>query len=152
MKKCRACGKEYRVLQYQAKNADYICGDCRRAYDKAWRDRRKEAGLRTGGSKTWNPAKKKKWLAEYYARPDIKKRKAEAMRKYATDPKLRARHEARWQISHLLASGKLVRGVCAVCGVKQTEAHHPDYYKPLEVIWLCPTHHRAEHAKAEGRA
>ena len=29
---------------------------------------------------------------------------------------------------------------------KKAEAHHPDYDRPLDVIWLCPQHHKALHA------
>lgn len=41
---------------------------------------------------------------------------------------------------------------CEHCGRERTRgasgrilAHHPDYSKPLEVIWLCYTCHRKEH-------
>lgn len=30
---------------------------------------------------------------------------------------------------------------CLVCGEKKVEAHHQDYLKPLEVMWLCKLHH-----------
>ena len=33
----------------------------------------------------------------------------------------------------------------AVCGNPVSEAHHRDYEKPLEVVWLCPEHHRIWH-------
>lgn len=36
--------------------------------------------------------------------------------------------------------------VCCVCGEKAV-AHHPDYSKPLEVIWLCHKHHKEIHSK-----
>lgn len=37
---------------------------------------------------------------------------------------------------------------CAVpdCEDRQLEAHHPDYSRPLDVVWLCVTHHRQTHA------
>lgn len=37
--------------------------------------------------------------------------------------------------------------VCAVpeCCDKP-EAHHPDYDRPLDVVWLCPYHHKQAHA------
>jgi hypothetical protein len=39
--------------------------------------------------------------------------------------------------------GKLKRQPCEVCGATENiERHHEDYSKPLDVQWLCPTHHR----------
>lgn len=35
------------------------------------------------------------------------------------------------------------REPCAVCGDPNTHRHHPDINKPLEVISLCPLHHKA---------
>lgn len=35
---------------------------------------------------------------------------------------------------------------CAVCGRRYSVGgHHPDYDKPLEVIWLCALHHKHLH-------
>ena len=35
---------------------------------------------------------------------------------------------------------------CSECGVKtQTHAHHEDYSKPLEVVYLCRSCHKAIH-------
>ena len=33
------------------------------------------------------------------------------------------------------------------CSIKKTEAHHLDYSKPMDVIWLCVKHHRQLHRK-----
>jgi transcription elongation factor Elf1 len=33
---------------------------------------------------------------------------------------------------------------CLICGDK-AEAHHHDYSRPLDVMWLCKTHHRETH-------
>ncbi len=52
---------------------------------------------------------------------------------------------ASMRIYHALISGKLVRGVCEVCGLPNAHAHHEDYSKPLEVMWLCRHHHRMFH-------
>ena len=35
---------------------------------------------------------------------------------------------------------------CRVCGATKTEAHHPDYERPFDVVWLCRKHHKAVHA------
>lgn len=42
--------------------------------------------------------------------------------------------------------GELIRQSCERCGVVETvQAHHEDYSKPLEVIWLCKIHHMIRH-------
>jgi len=33
------------------------------------------------------------------------------------------------------------------CGDKEVQAHHPDYSKPLEVVWLCKLHHHHIHGQ-----
>lgn len=38
-------------------------------------------------------------------------------------------------------NGSLKRKSCVECGKKKTEAHHRDYTKPLDVMWLCKQHH-----------
>lgn len=38
---------------------------------------------------------------------------------------------------------------CAECGAERADGHHPDYDRPLHIIWLCRRHHRAAHRKAE---
>lgn len=55
---------------------------------------------------------------------------------------------ARRQVAHAVRSGKLTRQPCEKCGLAKSEAHHDDYTKPLEVRWLCRTHH-VEHHTAE---
>lgn len=56
------------------------------------------------------------------------------------------KERAKKMVSNALRDGKLERGACVVCGQKKTEGHHPDYSKPLEVIWLCVKHHRERHS------
>jgi hypothetical protein len=34
---------------------------------------------------------------------------------------------------------------CEVCGAPKTHRHHPDPSKPLEVVFLCPLHHKQIH-------
>jgi len=42
--------------------------------------------------------------------------------------------------------GKITRKPCEVCGSGDSQKHHDDYSKPLEVRWLCRAHHLELHA------
>ena len=53
----------------------------------------------------------------------------------------RDRYEARLIAIRAIRRGALQRGPCLVCGEAKTEAHHEDYSKPLDVLWLCRRHH-----------
>lgn len=58
--------------------------------------------------------------------------------------KRRANSLVGWAIKH----GFLKVHPCSVCGsTEKVEGHHPDYSKPLEVIWLCGKHHKEIHRK-----
>lgn len=46
-----------------------------------------------------------------------------------------------------LKSGRIYRSPCVKCRRKDSQAHHSDYTKPLEVLWLCPIHHKLWHEK-----
>lgn len=49
---------------------------------------------------------------------------------------------ARRRVFVELRAGRLKRDPCSKCGSPKSEAHHSDYSKPLDVIWVCKTHHR----------
>lgn len=72
------------------------------------------------------------------------KRKPEATKKY------RKRNPLKWAahciVNNAIRDGKMSRGMCEICGQK-AHAHHDDYFKPLEVRWLCVTHHAEHHRK-----
>jgi len=39
--------------------------------------------------------------------------------------------------------GLIERQPCEECGAEKTDAHHPDYDRPLSVRWLCRKCHKA---------
>jgi len=51
-------------------------------------------------------------------------------------------HRLMWSA---IKAGTLAQGQCEVCGADVVHGHHPDYDKPLKVMWLCPEHHHAWH-------
>lgn len=59
------------------------------------------------------------------------------------------KNKARNLISNGLRSGKISKLPCEVCGELKSQAHHLDYSKPYDVIWLCRKHHmEAENKKS----
>lgn len=65
----------------------------------------------------------------------------------AQNPERRA---AQVKLGYAVRSGRVIPWpVCALpeCDQKP-EAHHPDYSQPLDVVWLCPAHHKQAHAMA----
>ena len=52
-------------------------------------------------------------------------------------------------VHRAVKSGRIKRQDCW-CG-KEAQAHHEDYNKPYEIIWLCPMHHSELHRKELAR-
>jgi hypothetical protein len=57
-----------------------------------------------------------------------------------------SRETVRGRTASAIASGKLIRKPCRICGAK-AQAHHTDYNDHLAIDWLCQTHHAAEHTR-----
>ena len=57
------------------------------------------------------------------------------------------KYKAQRMVEHKVESGIIKRLPCEVCGDIKSQAHHPDYLKPLDVIWLCQIHHKQLHAR-----
>lgn len=60
----------------------------------------------------------------------------------APDPRKKS---ARTQLTRAVIAGVVLRLPCAVCAHPNAEAHHEDYDRPLEVVWLCRKHHMERH-------
>lgn len=52
---------------------------------------------------------------------------------------------AHTSVSRAIRNGALVRLPCCRCGEAKSVAHHEDYDKPLEVVWLCQPCHKQRH-------
>jgi hypothetical protein len=69
----------------------------------------------------------------------------EARRRYKERHALRVK--ARNAVRNAIASGRLLRQPCRLCGKKAEAHHHAGYTRPnwLNVEWLCKKHHLAGH-------
>lgn len=55
------------------------------------------------------------------------------------------RQKAHNMVRNAVKTGKLVRQPCCRCGNPKTVAHHEDYDRPLDVMWLCQVCHTQRH-------
>lgn len=62
------------------------------------------------------------------------------------DPMAKVKLRAREAAKKAVKRGKLLKQPCWCCGDLESEAHHPDYSAPLDVVWLCKKHHREIHS------
>jgi len=62
----------------------------------------------------------------------------------SNEQKLKA--NARAYANVYLNRGKIKKENCSICGSTESQMHHKDYYKPLEVTWLCRDHHLILHS------
>lgn len=51
------------------------------------------------------------------------------------------KYAANTAVNNAVRDGRLIKQACRYCCELKVQAHHEDYSKPLEVIWLCKKHH-----------
>lgn len=93
--------------------------------------------------------KNKEYVYEQFQKrlqnPRVRKAIAKSYKKYAK--KNKRKRNVQSVLRSAIRTGKITRGVCAVCSKAKTDGHHEDYLKPLTVIWLCAQHHRNLHPR-----
>lgn len=57
------------------------------------------------------------------------------------------KYRANAMVQNALKKGILMKESCENCGNQNTQAHHDDYSKPLEIRWLCHICHQWHHGK-----
>ncbi len=74
------------------------------------------------------------------------------MRKWRLSHKLspaqKIKDIARSYANTYLRRGMILREPCKICSSVKVEMHHPDYTKPLLIMWLCRRCHLELHKKA----
>lgn len=53
---------------------------------------------------------------------------------------------ARRAVENAVRYNKIIKQPCERCGeTSRVHAHHENYSKPLDIVWLCPKHHTERH-------
>ncbi len=145
MKICTKCKKSQEESNFYKNrtNIDGLavhCKECREAYKKKYRQENKEKI-----SKYFKEYNKHKGYNTIKKTPQqIEKRKEYIKRYKSKNPEKIKAHKT---VECALKAGRLTKKPCVICGDKNTEAHHDDYSKHLDVVWLCRKHHSGLHWK-----
>ncbi len=133
-RKCLICGKKYKRLLSQSLGKKYFCSrDC---YSKSampteeFRQRKREY--------------MKRYILSDKGKGVIKRLRINSYEKF------KYKALARAALHRAIRQGKIKRQTkCFKClnDTRRIEAHHDDYGKPLEVVWLCSVCHAAKHKK-----
>lgn len=128
LRTCKKCSAEKHISEFE--QFRWECRHCRGI------KREKNRAARYRYQKQPRSEHRKKYHAEYMA-------------EYRTSPEEKIKGAARQKLIAAVASGQIVRpSTCSRCeATAKIHGHHSDYSKPLDVIWLCPSCHGAEHRR-----
>ena len=76
--------------------------------------------------------------------PENRKRRLEWGSRQRIDAPLK--YTARTAVAYAIRTGRMMRKPCEFCGSLRSQAHHDDYTRPFDVMWLCQAHHAGRHA------
>lgn len=138
-KACTKCGEVKSLSEYHRHRGmkdgrAAACGSCQRAASRAWHKANPKRTARN----------RQRWKQENRA-------KVAAM-SASWERKNPEKTRAQSTVAYAIKKGDLVRpDACEDCGEScMPHAHHPDYSKPYEVMWLCrPCHGKAHKRYAE---
>lgn len=133
-KKCFICGKSYKRPAYQAKGVKSFCS--------------RECFSKSAMSPEEFRKKRRELMKRYYLTEHGNEKVKKLLKKSYTKYKYKAL--ARAKFHKAIKRGKIKKQIiCSEClnGERRIEAHHTDYSKPLEVIWLCSVCHANRHKK-----
>jgi hypothetical protein len=123
LNKCKTCTKSDTAARVARKQADpdWVIAEARRCSAKA-------SKYHAEGRYEQTPEKRKITLAKHR-------------------DKYPEKNAARTAVSNAVRDGRLIKTPCIICGNPDSEGHHDDYSKPLDVKWLCPKHHGERHVE-----
>ena len=171
MKKCTKCEQQKPFDEFRKskryKDGHYSrCKKCMQEYEKANEDHEKRLETRKRYRENNREKIRQQDKEDYINNPDKFRAKARInQKKYFQTPKGRQKYKlqslklrekypekarARSLLSNAICDGKIIRPKqCSLClrsdGI--IEAHHPDYSRPLDVVWVCKSCHFMVHGR-----
>jgi len=141
-KTCCRCGE---TLPLSSFHIDSNSSDGRRGACKSCRAI--ETRMRGDWQRKWREEHRGHYNAQ--AR-EYRKRKGAVAWNKEWNARYKAAHRrecnANYAVWRAIQQGLLTRQPCEVCGKPDANAHHDNYAHPLDVRWLCPSHHKRHHA------
>ena len=148
MKPCKVCGEVKPLSEYykHPKMSDGHlgkCKECQKAASNAARLANLEEYRAYDRSRS-NLPHRVEMRAEYQKTLDGQDARRRASSSYnARNP---VRTAATTAVRNAVRGGRLIKLPCWECGsTNRIEGHHPAYSMPLDVIWLCKSHHQQLH-------
>ena len=149
MRSCVCCLKVKNLSDFGSTKAfksglDSSCRDCRLEKVRSYRATPNGRAKSRGTVERYHKSPKGRAAKRRYEETENgreKRREHASVHREKHPVKIRAR-----LIAHYAEKcGKIERKPCGVCSDAKTEAHHIDYSRPLDVVWLCKTHHDVAH-------
>ena len=150
MKFCKTCSQEKDEGEFGINKAmkDGRNSKCRRCVSLTRNispEAREKGRLALQRQRELNPQVFKERVERSIAKDREKNRalRAAASRRYTQRHKDKIK--TRSLSKRLRDKGALPKQPCVFCAARRVAIHHPDYNDPLNVLWLCCSHHAAWH-------
>ena len=144
VKTCFKCGKAKPIedfYKHSAMKEGHLnkCKDCTKNDIKENRHK-KIIYYKIYENKRSNSSKRVNARKQYATTEAYKESHKKSLKKYRE--RFKYKTIARAILRREVLAGRITKKPCEICGeTKNIQAHHEDYSKPLDVIWLCPKHH-----------
>ena len=150
MKKCIKCGAEKNIedfYKHKEMSDGYLnkCKDCTKKDTLKYRKENIEKVRHYDRNRPNKKERVLKNIERILNNEDKYKRYLEKKKEWSKKNKIK--RQAHNKVARALLKGIIKRKFnCEICGCEENlEAHHNDYNKPLEVIWLCKKCHTNTH-------
>jgi len=145
MRKCKKCGLEKEIEQfpkYKAKGFSGYRHVCKICWNKKWSPIIVIHNKRYYDEKVSYRTKAIERAGKQYERERNNGTRTLNYKLY--EKRYPERAKVKVLVMMAIRSGKIKAKPCLLCG-KKPHAHHDDYSKPFDILWLCPKHHFERH-------